>query len=84
VIIISTVRSSQEFLPHDHKHHLGFLQNPKRFKVAITRAQALLIVIGNPHILYNDPNWKEFIDYCKNNGGYIGCDPPSPSDQDTE
>lgn len=38
-------------------HKIGFLSNPKRFNVAITRAQALLIVIRNPHVL--DVFWQE-------------------------
>ena len=46
------VRSSPEYVTLDHKHRLGFLADSKRFNVAITRSQALLIVVGNPHILY--------------------------------
>lgn len=37
VIIISTVRSSAEHLAFDARHKLGFLANPKRFNVAVTR-----------------------------------------------
>lgn len=42
---------SQKVVIDDEKHSLGFLSNPKRFNVAITRAKALLIVVGNPHLL---------------------------------
>ena len=35
----------------DLRYTLGFLSNPKRFNVAITRAHALLVIIGNPHVL---------------------------------
>lgn len=38
-------------LDFDERHHLGFLNNPKRFNVAISRACALLIVVGNPFLL---------------------------------
>lgn len=44
VIIISTVRSDPTFLEHDAKHRLGFVASPKRFNVAITRAQVCLIM----------------------------------------
>ncbi|XP_045199389.2 putative helicase mov-10-B.1 [Mercenaria mercenaria] len=72
VIIISTVRSNENFVDIDLKYHLGFVRNPKRFNVALTRARALLIVIGDPLVLEKDPNWKRFIDYCDANRGFKG------------
>ena len=48
VIILSTVRSSPEYVNIDTQYRLGFLADPKRFNVAITRAMALFIVVGNP------------------------------------
>ena len=53
---------------------LGFLANEKRFNVAITRAQALLIMIGNPFTLENDPNWKSMIEHAIDGGGYTGVE----------
>lgn len=41
VIIISTVRCDKEYLEVDKRFSLGFLSIPKRFNVAITRAQAV-------------------------------------------
>ncbi len=38
--------------------HILYFQ---RFNVAITRAKSLLIVIGNPHVLKQDPHWGKFI-----------------------
>ena len=58
---ISTVRSSVDHIQFDKKHRLGFVANEKRFNVTITRAQALLIVIGNPFVLENGRNWCELI-----------------------
>lgn len=73
VIIISTVRSNPNLLDLDHKFKLGFLRNPKRFNVAITRAKALLIVIGNPLILSKDYHWNSILKYCYGNKSYKGA-----------
>ncbi|XP_039193151.1 RNA helicase Mov10l1 isoform X1 [Crotalus tigris] len=75
VIIISTVRSN-ETLQNDEKPFLGFLANSKRFNVAITRPKALLIVVGNPHVLAKDPCFNALLEYSLINDVYIGCDLP--------
>ncbi|KAG6850077.1 hypothetical protein H0H93_001427 [Arthromyces matolae] len=72
VIIISTVRSSTEFIEFDLRHTLGFVANPRRFNVSITRAQALLIIIGDPTVLSIDPLWRSFLNYVHQNGGWTG------------
>lgn len=51
VIIVSTVRSTAKHNKFDRTYSLGFLSNPRRFNVAITRAKSLLIIVGNPHIV---------------------------------
>ncbi|NXQ91166.1 M10L1 helicase, partial [Nyctibius grandis] len=76
VIILSTVRS-HEGVFGDEKYCLGFLSNPKRFNVAITRAKALLIVVGNPHVLVKDPCFCALLEYSLMNKVYVGCDLPS-------
>uniref|UniRef100_A0A096M4W4 RNA helicase n=1 Tax=Poecilia formosa TaxID=48698 RepID=A0A096M4W4_POEFO len=72
VILVSAVRSSANYMDFDKKFNLGFIKNEKRFNVAVTRAKALLIVVGNPLMLSADPNWASFIEYCKEEGGYSG------------
>ncbi|KIP01837.1 hypothetical protein PHLGIDRAFT_112706 [Phlebiopsis gigantea 11061_1 CR5-6] len=72
VIIISTVRSSTDFLAYDMRHTLGFVADPKRFNVAITRAQSLLIVVGNPQTLALDPMWRGWLNFVREKGGCCG------------
>ncbi|XP_050412880.1 RNA helicase Mov10l1 isoform X1 [Patella vulgata] len=84
VVIISTVRSNEKLLGLDLRHVLGFLSNPKRFNVAITRAQAALVIIGNPFVLIQDENWRQLIQYCVENGAYTGCDVPDFDPPDNE
>ncbi|XP_046486556.1 putative helicase MOV-10 [Neodiprion pinetum] len=71
VIIMSTVRSLM--VKHNGREHLGFLSNPKRFNVAITRAKSLLITVGNQRILQVDPYWDQLIKYCRDNNAYTGA-----------
>lgn len=43
---------------------VGFWRNPKRFNVAITRAKALLVVVGSPQVLAADENWRQLLQHC--------------------
>uniref|UniRef100_A0AAX7TI72 RNA helicase n=1 Tax=Astatotilapia calliptera TaxID=8154 RepID=A0AAX7TI72_ASTCA len=61
VILVSTVRSSPNYTEMDKKFNLGFVKNEKRFNVAVTRAKALLIVVGNPRILETDSTWARHV-----------------------
>ncbi|KAF7668035.1 hypothetical protein LDENG_00036090 [Lucifuga dentata] len=74
IIMVSTVRSSINYIKMDHDFNIGFLSNEKRFNVAMTRARSLLIVVGNPVILNKDPTWEKFISYCVKEKGYTGFD----------
>ncbi|XP_068193715.1 putative helicase mov-10-B.2 isoform X2 [Antennarius striatus] len=72
VILVSTVRSSPKYAEIDREFNLGFVKNEKRFNVAMTRAKALLVVVGNPRVLNSDPTWAKFIQFCQEEGGYTG------------
>ncbi|KAK9829778.1 hypothetical protein WJX72_007868 [[Myrmecia] bisecta] len=53
--------------------HVGFWRNPKRFNVAITRAKALLVVVGHPIVLMQDDSWRELVRHCAARGAYRGA-----------
>ncbi|KAF8689719.1 His Kinase A (phosphoacceptor) domain, partial [Rhizoctonia solani] len=84
VIIVSTVRSNKDLLSFDLKHTLGFVSNPKRLNVAITRAQSLLVVIGDPLVLGLDALWRRFMYFVYRSGGWKGAPFPWSPDADPD
>jgi len=44
--------------------------------VSVTRAKALLIVVGDPEVLGLDPLWRSFLNYIHQNKGWRGPDIP--------
>ncbi|RZF37344.1 hypothetical protein LSTR_LSTR010439 [Laodelphax striatellus] len=78
IIIISTVRASCTLKNSSGKsapRQMDFVNDAKRFNVALTRAKALLIVIGDPEILQYQSYWKVYMDYCLDRGTYMGTIP---------
>ncbi|ROT67157.1 hypothetical protein C7M84_014785 [Penaeus vannamei] len=73
-VVVSTVRSSSELVELDLQHSLGFVQCRRRFNVAVTRAQSVLVLVGNPWLLRRDECWRELIAFCVARGAYRGPD----------
>uniref|UniRef100_A0A131Z3T6 RNA helicase n=1 Tax=Rhipicephalus appendiculatus TaxID=34631 RepID=A0A131Z3T6_RHIAP len=73
-MIITTVRSDKNLLQNDFRHRIGFLKNRKRFNVAVTRAKALLIIVGNPYTLRSDHCWRKLLDLCLRKGAMRGVE----------
>ena len=57
LVILSTVRSNRAA-------QLGFLGNPNRLNVAISRARERLVVVGNPSTLCGDPRLRQVWERC--------------------
>ena len=55
-IILSCVRSNEH-------QGIGFLSDPRRLNVALTRARFGLIVMGNPRVLARQPVWSALLTY---------------------
>ena len=74
VIIISTVLSSRVIPFEDHEGNHALIGDFRRFNVAITRAIALCIVVGNPYHLHADKRcWYQFLKYCHENDSLVDC-----------
>ncbi|SPP73606.1 putative helicase mov-10-B.1 [Drosophila guanche] len=62
IIIATLVRSFSS---------MGFMSNPRRINVLISRAKALLILIGNPVTLRHNHDFKFIIDECIKHQTYL-------------
>ncbi|TFK49279.1 P-loop containing nucleoside triphosphate hydrolase protein [Heliocybe sulcata] len=82
VIILSMVRSNTRHISGDLRHSLGFLANPRRTNVALTRARSLLIVIGDPRVLSLDPTWRNWLDEVNSRRGARGQPIPASTGYD--
>ena len=77
--VTSDIRRSLGFVANKSRMNGKFLYHVRRTKilikrtlVALTRAQALLIVIGNPIVLSLDPLWRGFLNFVHRRGGWKG------------
>lgn len=60
-IILSCVRSNEH-------QGIGFLSDPRRLNVALTRARYGVIVLGNARVLAKNPLWHALISHYKDDG----------------
>uniref|UniRef100_A0A7S1ZI40 RNA helicase n=1 Tax=Ditylum brightwellii TaxID=49249 RepID=A0A7S1ZI40_9STRA len=72
VIVLSLTRSNESFVPFDISRRVGLYMQPKRVNVALTRAEKLLIVVGNPKLMKKDKLWGEFLLFCRHYGCWYG------------
>ena len=61
LIIVTCVRSNEH-------QGVGFLNDPRRLNVALTRAKYGVVVLGNPKVLTKQPLWNALLVHYKENG----------------
>ncbi|XP_078692797.1 3'-5' exoribonuclease HELZ2-like [Branchiostoma floridae x Branchiostoma belcheri] len=70
-VFISTVRTRATCDPKNDKNSYGFLSDSKLLNTAMTRAQSLVAVVGDPHALCSrgacQRVWQHFISACEKN-----------------
>ncbi|OXH23668.1 ATP-dependent helicase [Cryptococcus neoformans] len=63
-IILSCVRSNEH-------QGIGFLNDPRRLNVALTRAKYGVVILGNPKVLSKHPLWLYLLSHYKEKGCFV-------------
>lgn len=63
IVILSTVRSTTCLADLNQEYNFDFVKDPRRTNVALSRAQCMMVIVGNAPVLSSDPLWKRIIDY---------------------
>ena len=77
VVIVSCVRSNMR-AGTDSRFGLGFVGQPERANVALSRAKDLLIVVGNSRVLCTDPTWAAYYAHMRGMGEAVVMDLGGP------
>ncbi|KAK9803820.1 hypothetical protein WJX73_003427 [Symbiochloris irregularis] len=67
VVVFSAVRCNLD-------GRIGFVSDPRRLNVAITRPRRGLVVVGSPSTLASDPNWRAWIAWVRDHGCFLSAD----------
>lgn len=72
VIVLSLTRGNCDFVDNDIEKGMGIFGRPKQANVAMTRAENLFIVVGNPDVMMRDKIWRQWLRFCLRNGLWFG------------
>jgi hypothetical protein len=72
VIILSLTRTNKSLMQADVTSGEGLFRQPKRMNVALTRAERVIVVVGEPNIMREDNAWAQWLGFCKDNGLWYG------------
>lgn len=54
---------------------LGFIEDARRFNVALTRAKRHLLIVGSASALRANDQWRHVLDHARSLGGYVSSLP---------
>ena len=72
IIILSLTRTNKSLMHADVRSGEGLFHQHKRMNVALTRAEQILVVVGEPNLMREDRAWMQWLIFCRDNGLWYG------------